>query len=117
MKTKSIQIIVALLANSFAINLPAADPYVDSWLTAYSSRYARIYTNDAAKAAGNAATTWNNGSQNQSVPAYAGVQAIYSSSNWVYLKTSGLGQHVMGPWLNGAFPNLPKNQSVLYRIP
>ena len=95
----------------------AADPYVDSWLTTYSSKYARIYTNDAMKTSGTALTTWNNGTQNQSSPAYAGVQGVYSSANWLYLKTSGLGQHTMGPWQNGAFPNLPKNQNVLYRIP
>ncbi|TAK97946.1 MAG: YHYH protein, partial [Verrucomicrobia bacterium] len=94
-----------------------SDPRTNSWLTTYTSRYARIYTNDAAKTAGNAVTTWNNGTQNQASPAYAGVQAVYSSSSWVYLQTSGLGQHTMGPWLNGSFPNLPKNQNVLYRIP
>jgi len=95
----------------------ADDPRTNSWLTTYTSKYARIYTTDANKAAGNAVTTWSNGTQNQNSPAYAGVQAVYSSSNWVYIQTSGLGQHVMGPWLNGSFPNLPKNQNVLYRIP
>ena len=94
-----------------------ADPIIDSWLTTYSSKYARVYTNDAAKTAGNAASTWSNGTQVQSLPAYCGVQEIYFSSNWVYLKTSGLASHTMGPWLNGSFPNLPKNQNVLYRIP
>src|SRR5258706_15266398 len=69
------------------------------------------------KTNGPALTTWSNGSQVQSLPAYAGIQEIYSSSNWVYIKSSGLGAHVMGPWQNGAFPNLPKNQNVLYRIP
>lgn len=116
MKTSStIQIIVALIF--FAVQLNAADPYVDSWFTNYSGKYARIYTNNVMKTNGTALTTWSNGSQTQSSPAYAGVQEIYSSSNWVYIKSSGLGQHVMGPWQNGAFPNLPKNQNVLYRIP
>src|ERR1041385_5265366 len=103
-----------------ALNLPIpcrADPLIESWFTTYSSLYTRIYTNDAAKAAGNAVTSWSNGTQIQSLPAYCGVQEIYSSSNWVYLKTSGLANHIMGPWLNGSFPNLPKNQNVLYRIP
>ncbi len=117
MKTNSVQIALALVAVVFATKAFAADPYVDSWLTTYTSKYARIYTNDAMKASGTALTTWNNGSQNQSSPAYAGVQGIYSSASWLYLKTSGLGQHTMGPWLNGAFPNLPKNQNVLFRIP
>ena len=90
---------------------------ITSWFTTYSGQYARIYTNDAAKTAGNSVTTWSNGTQTQSSPAYAGVQEVYSSTNWVYLKTSGLANHIMGPWLNGSFPNLPKNQNVLYRIP
>ena len=117
MKTNSAQLALALIAAVFLNTALAADPYVDSWLTTYSSKYARIYTNDAMKASGTALTTWNNGSQNQSSPAYAGVQGIYSSASWLYLKTSGLGQHTMGPWQNGTFPNLPKNQNVLYRIP
>lgn len=99
-----------------------AQPIVDSWFTANSGRYARIYTTDANKAAGNAVTTWSNGSQSQNTPAYSGVQEIYSSSNWVYLRTTGLGSHVMGPWyLNVArtqiFPNFPVNTKTLYRIP
>jgi hypothetical protein len=102
---------------SAAGNGTAANPYTSSWLTTYSRRYARIYTNNAMKAAGTTVTTWSNGSQTQSAPAYAGVQELYSSSNWVYLRSSGLATHIMGPWLNGSFPNLPKNQNVLYRIP
>ena len=99
-----------------------ADPLVDSWYTTFSARYARIYPTDAAKSSGTASTTWGNGSLTQSSPAYSGVQAIYSSSNWVYIKTTGLGTHVMGPWyLDTAhtqiFPNLPTSQSVTYRIP
>lgn len=100
-----------------SINNSSADPRTNSWFTTYSGKYARIYTNNAARTAGNAVATWGNGTQNQTLPAYSGVQAIYSSANWVYIRSSGLGAHVMGPWLNGAFPNLPKNQNVLYRIP
>lgn len=118
MKTNSFQLaILAIITLMLAVNSRAADPYVDSWLTTYTSKYARIYTNNAMQASGTALTAWSNGSQTQSSPAYAGVQGIYSSASWLYLKTSGLGQHIMGPWQNGAFPNLPKNQNVLYRIP
>ena len=107
-----------LVSSLFCIGIQTyADPIIDSWLTTYSSKYARVYTNDAAKTAGNAASTWSNGTQVQSLPAYCGVQEVYFSSNWIYLKTSGLASHTMGPWQNGSFPNLPKNQNVLYRIP
>src|SRR6267378_1050323 len=107
-----------LVSSLFCIGIQTyADPIIDSWLTTYSSKYARVYTNDAAKTAGNAASTWSNGTQVQSLPAYCGVQEVYFSSNWIYLKTSGLASHTMGPWQNGSFPNLPKNQNVLYRLP
>lgn len=94
----------------------AADAQIDSWLKVYSGKYARIYTDASAQSAGNAVSTWSNGSQTQSLPAYSGVQEVYSSANWVYLRTTGLGSHVMGPWSTG-FPNLPANQHVFYRIP
>ena len=97
--------------------LHAADPRTNSWLTSYSAKYARIYTTEANKSSGNSVTTWSNGTQTQSLPAYAGVQELYSSPSWVYLRSTGLGSHIMGPWLNGSFPNLPKNQKVFYRIP
>jgi hypothetical protein len=100
----------------------ASDPRTNSWFTTSSARYARIYTNDVAKTNGVTGTTWSNGSQSQLTPAYSGVQEVYSSSNFVYLRTSGLGQHTMGPWYNDAtrtvtFVNLPKNSKTLYRIP
>jgi len=98
------------------------DPRTNSWLTAYSSQYARIYTSDTTKASGSSVTTWSTGSTAQASPVYAGVQEIYSSSNWVYIRSSGLASHVMGPWyLNAAhtqaFPNYPTNEHVIYRIP
>ena len=94
----------------------ADDPRTNSWFTTYAGKYARVFTNAAAFAANNAVTTWNNGSQTQSSPAYCGVQEVYSSSNWVYFRTTGLASHTMGNWSAG-FPNLPANQKVLYRIP
>ncbi|MFM2081573.1 MAG: hypothetical protein RL380_264 [Verrucomicrobiota bacterium] len=100
----------------------ADDPRTNSWLTTYAGKYARIYTTDANKTSGTSVTTWNNGSQNQSNPAYCGIQEVYSSSNYVYLRSTGLGAHIMGPWyLNAAhttaFPNYPANQKAFFRIP
>jgi hypothetical protein len=101
---------------------PAADPRVDSWYTQGTGRYARLYETDADLAAGNSRTTWSRGTTTQSLPAYCGVQEVLSSASWVYLKTTGLGSHAMGPWyLNAAhtqnFPNYPGNKKVTYRIP
>jgi hypothetical protein len=100
----------------------AADPQLESWQTANTRRYARIYESDSARLAGNSVTTWSRGSTSQTVPSYAGVIQVSSSPNWVYLRSSGLGTHVMGPWyLNAAhtqnFPSYPANTGVLYRIP
>lgn len=100
----------------------ADDPRTNSWFTTYSGKYARIYTTDANKTNGVSVTSWANGGTVQSTPAYSGVQEIYSSSNWIYIRSSGLGVQVMGPWyLNAqhtqAFPAYPTNQHVLYKIP
>ena len=99
-----------------------ADPLLTSWITAYSGNYARIYETDAQLAAGTTETTWSRNSVSQTLPAYAGVQNIYSSSNWVYIRTTGLGSHIMGPWYNDAtrvplFVNIPANQKALIRFP
>lgn len=100
----------------------AGDPRTNSWLTASSGTYARIYTTDANRTNGVTQTTWTNGSTSQSLPAYDGVQEIYSSASWVYIRSTGLGNHAMGPWYldaahTMAFPGWPVNQKALYRIP
>jgi hypothetical protein len=100
----------------------AIDPRTNCWLTTYSGQYARIYTNSIMQQDGTALTTWANSSLAQSLPAYCGVQEVYSSSNWIYVRSTGLASYTMGPWfLNAAhtqlFPNLPTNQQVLYRFP
>lgn len=93
--------------------LVQANPQLTSWFTEASTKYARIYTSTANLAAGISTTTWSN----QSLPTYAGVHEINYSSNWVYIKNTGLAPYVMGPWNN---PNLPKNQGTstnVYRFP
>lgn len=103
-------IAAAITFLSSATPLKAADPRVDSWFTGNSAKYARIYTSTGNRTSGISTNTWTG----QTLPAYAGVQAIFTSANWTYIKTTGLGGHVMGPWNN---PNLPKNQGTLYRFP
>ena len=100
----------------------AGDPRTNSWFTTYSGQYARIYTNDVSRTNGYSVTTWTNGSTAQSLPVYCGIQEVYSSTNWVYVRSTGLGSHVMGAWyLNAAhttyFPAFPTNQKTLFRIP
>jgi len=100
-----------------AVSARADDPRTNSWLTTNTGQYARIYTNDAMKTAGTTLTNWSNGSQTQANPAYCGVQEVDSSTDWVYVRSTGLASYNMGPWQNGAFPNLPVNQKLLYRFP
>jgi len=116
--------VVAGLAGIYLIinSAHADDPRTNSWFTTYAGQYARIYINDLSRTNGISLTTWTNGTTIQTLPAYCGVQEIYSSSNWVYIRSTGLGSFVMGPWYLNAqhtqpFPNWPVNQKTMYRIP
>jgi YHYH protein len=116
----TIRFMIPVLAVSTALAQPG--PLVTSWLTSPTGRYARLFDSDASRNAGSALTTWSRGQGVQSSPAYAGVMQVSYSANWVYLRSTGLGYHTMGPWyLDGArlqaFPNFPANQNVLYRLP
>ena len=98
------------------------DPLTNSWMTTYAGQYARIYTTDLNRTNGAAVTTWSIGSTTQALPAYCGVQEVYSSSNWVYVRTTGLAGYVMGAWYTAAdhanlLQQYPINQKLLYRIP
>jgi hypothetical protein len=99
-----------------------ADPRLTSWYTADSGKYARIYPSTAAETARTASTTWSGGAGVQGSPTYAGISKVVYSANWVYIRTTGLAGHIMGPWyLNAAktqaFPNFPSNTATIYRIP
>jgi YHYH protein len=107
----SATIFCALAANVFA------DPQITSWFTLDSGKFAQIYRTDAEKFLGRTETTWSNGRNTQSQPAYCGVQEILSSTNWIYVRSTGLGSQVMGPWQNGRFPNLPTDQHFIFTIP
>ena len=98
-----------------------ADPQLTSWFTVDSGKFAQIYRTEADKEDGHTETTWSNGRQMQLQPAYSGVQEILSSSNWVYIRSTGLGSHVMGPWYMDVqhfreFPNLPTDQHLIFAI-
>jgi hypothetical protein len=99
-----------------------ADPQLSSWFTEDSGQYARIYQSTAAETSGTVSKTWSRGTGVQSSPTYAGVSKIVYSNNWVYIRTTGLAGHIMGPWYLDAaktqnFPNFPSNTATIYRIP
>ncbi|MFZ9935763.1 MAG: YHYH protein [Luteolibacter sp.] len=106
----------------FAAMNACADPQLTSWYTEDSGQYARIYQSTAAEASGTVSKTWSRGAGVQSSPTYAGVSKIVYSNNWVYIRTTGLAGHIMGPWYLDAaktqnFPNFPSNTATIYRIP
>src|SRR4051812_19256833 len=121
MRTHAVTPLLVSIAVSLAVRAQA-DPLIDSWFTTYSGKYARVYLTDGDKTSGNAVSTWSRGSISQTIPAYCGVYLVASSPNWVYIRSTGLGSHIMGPWYLNAphtmlFPNLPHNTSTLYRLP
>src|SRR5580693_6114421 len=110
----------AVMAMGFTATA-GADPQLTSWFTLDSGKYAEIYRTEADEEAGQTQTTWSNGRQMQLSPAYSGVQEILSSSNWIYIRSTGLGSHVMGPWYMDPqhyrqFPNLPTDQHLIFAM-
>jgi hypothetical protein len=109
----------AAIALSIATHL-FAEPQLSSWNIGDSGRYARLFETSADEASLAWVTTWSNGQGIQSSPTYAGVHEVAYSDDWIYIRTTGLGQHIMGPWyLEGGalFPNYPANRSARYRFP
>src|SRR5438067_8499570 len=110
--------VALLLAASATVQ---ADPQLTSWFTATSDQYARLFTTTAAETSGSSVTTWSRGATTQSTPVYAGVHEVSYSDSWVYIKSSGLASHLMGPWyLEGAktelFPTLPTDSAAVSRM-
>jgi arylsulfatase A-like enzyme len=112
-----IALLFACLTNAMA------DPEIDSWYTQKSGAYARIFQLDADVPNGSV-TSWIHpgGGTSQTTPTYAGIHELSSTPDWVYIRTSGLGGYMMGPWYTGAarttlFPGYPINQAVQYRFP
>ncbi|MEI9866106.1 MAG: hypothetical protein WDN00_16445 [Limisphaerales bacterium] len=109
---------LAITGIFLAVSAYAEDPRTNSWFTAYSAKYARIYTTDANRTNGVAVTTWSNGTQTQSHPAYSGVQEIYSSADWVLSAHHRIGRANHGALAKWQFfPICRSTPRRLYRIP
>src|SRR4051794_21156921 len=112
----------AILLGLISIATANADPRVTSWYTARSGKYARIYPTLAAENSHASVTTWSRGAGVQSTPTYSGITEVAYSTSWVYIRTTGLASHLMGPWYLDAgqsnlFPNYPSNTATIYRFP
>ena len=101
--------------------LAAATPITTTWFTDLSGQYARIYTDGETEAANIAVTTWEHPTGNsQLTPTYSGVHEISVTNTNLYIRTSGLGFHIMGPWFGGMgaiFNNYPGNTARAARFP
>ncbi len=120
--------IVATFAGIIVIatGTSTAEPLVDYWQTSTSGQYARVYTNNADKPtvgnpSGTPHTTWLRASgPGQTNVTYSGVQSVRVSTSYVYVQSSGLASHIMGPWYNAngtVFVNWPSKQNTLARFP
>jgi len=103
-------------------SLLSATPLLNSWYTEGSSHYARLFEDDNAVGTNTSITTWSRGAGVQSSPTYGGVHQVSHDDDYVYVKTSGLGTHLMGPWYGGTartnrLPNYPSNLAKTYAIP
>jgi len=116
----------AQLSSAIAPANPIGAPVETQWQKVTGAEYARIYKTQADALTGSSVTTWApsgavlNGTQ--ATPAYAGIESVRVSGNWVYVKGSGLPHYAMGPWyFNTAktqiFVNYPNKWDMLTRIP
>ncbi len=124
--------------SALALLLPTsilAEPIISSWYTEDGGSYARIWqtiedeTSEKGGGATTSVTTWdaadfddNPRVGDQPKPVYAGVQGVSYSSDFVYIKSTGLATNTMGPWYSnlektGLFPSFPGNAAILYRFP
>ena len=110
----------------FCAGVARAEPLVSSWMTIDGAKYARIYKTQADALAGSSVSNWIPSGRmtggGQTNPAYAGVQSVRESTNFVYVQSSALANHVMGPWYFDAtktniFVNYPSKQDMLARFP
>jgi hypothetical protein len=117
---------ILLLGATATAAVAQSDPRLSTWYTAKSGEYARIFTTRENEQAGNAVTTWDNGTYAQSQPVYGGVLGVSYSTDFVYVRTAGLALgHVMGPWYNNTgpggteevFQNWPEAIYANYRFP
>lgn len=105
---------------SFQTGSTPNESLLTSWFTRNSGEYARIYPTLADQTAQTSVTTWSRGTGVQSTPTYSDVHQIGYSASWVYIHTTGLASHVMGPWYlagGGLFPNYPSNTATIFRFP
>ena len=118
---------VFLMAVS-AVFTASAEPLLDSWYLEGSRQYARMYGYTGDLESGTSYTSWRHptAGTGQDEPAYAGVHEVSYDVDSVYVRSSGLGSHVMGPWFrdrsvsvddDAIFVNWPGARGLNFRFP
>jgi len=114
------------LDEAIASAAPIGAPLEIQWQTVAGAEYASIYSSQANALNGISETTWEPSGRiiggGQPIPAYAGVESIRVSANWVYVKGSALPHFTMGPWYFDEektliFVHQPSQWDMLSRFP
>ncbi len=105
------------------ITPPAAAqvPILDSWQTALSGRYARVQeTRTTFPVTKWPLATLTDTSGPSVLPTYSDVQRVRQSDGFVYIDSSGMASHPMGPWywnVDTLFGNWPRSRGYIYKLP
>lgn len=98
----------------------STDPVVRSWYSQSSGQYARVIE----IAGRGAVTTWPTADLpdvgvTQSLPSYCDIAEVCATEDFVYVASTGLPSHPMGPWQNqeGVLGVWPTRRRRIFRIP
>ncbi|MEM8954546.1 MAG: hypothetical protein AAGD22_10385 [Verrucomicrobiota bacterium] len=95
-----------------------ADPRICSWFTDRSGVHSRVNETPADVFGQNTVTTWSRGAVTRALAANAGSNEICYTADWVYIRSTNLTNHIIGPWgPTGNFPYFPANLTVNHRFP
>ncbi len=108
--------------------LSFAEPLLDSWFLEGSRSYARIHQYESDVTNGTSYTDWThpNSGSDQTEQTYAGVHEVSYDNDFVYVRSTGLGSHLMGPWWRNRnnstadsdiFANWPGSYAYILSIP
>jgi hypothetical protein len=112
---------VLVACGSDSTEAPAGDPRLVTWRTDLGGRYARVAEErDRLPVSVWPAAGLLDTSGSSAIPSYADVQRVSNDADWVYVESSGLASHQMGPWYWNAttlFGNWPASQGITFRMP
>ncbi|MCH6258555.1 YHYH protein [Puniceicoccaceae bacterium K14] len=125
MNSKKLQNFPVLIGLCGVASLVRAEsPLLEAWPTSGSSEFAAVFETNESEGeviiwpSESLRNTNTNGGQE--IPVLADVQRVEHSDDWVYVYSTGLASHRMGPWYfdNGSiFGNWPTDQNLITQLP